>query len=236
MGIFLTERAEGIQEKMEDPDCNRELLFNTYQQFKTINYLLSGWKSLYRQHIYPLLATRGHATLLDIGFGGGDLPFFLHRRAEQDGFDLHITAIETDSRAMEFVESEHAPTPSNIDFRHADIGDFLPVRKEEEPFDFIISNHLLHHLASDDLIKLARQSEELVRHKVIFNDLERNGAAYLLFSAFIAPFFRRSFAARDGRRSIRRSFTRSELERTLPSCWTVTRQFPFRLIASYVSD
>lgn len=233
MAFFLKDRANGLKEKMEDPNCNRRLLFNTYRQFETINKLLAGWKKLYKLHIRPTLKIQGRATLLDIGFGGGDLPLLLHRWAQRDGHKLHITAIETDRRALDFVQTERDNLLSEIDFRYVRLEKLL---ETHDPFDFVISNHLLHHLPADKLVSLATQCQQLVRHKIIFNDLQRHPAAYLLFSTFIAPFFRHSFAASDGRRSIRRSYTQDELREILPSSWKVRRQFPFRLIATYARN
>ncbi len=227
--MFLKSRDTTLTEAMESPGCDRRLLFNTYRQFEYINRMLAGWKSLYRRHIRPHLRANNSATLLDIGFGGGDLPLALYHRAQKEGYKLQITAIDTDSRALDFVR-QHREIPADVSFRCVDIDRLL---KEQVRFDFVISNHVIHHLSSQQLTRLADQAEQLCRRRVIFNDLQRSYTAYLLFSCFIAPFFRRSYAGSDGRISIRRSYTRSELSAALPAQWTVYRKFPFRLIALF---
>jgi 2-polyprenyl-3-methyl-5-hydroxy-6-metoxy-1,4-benzoquinol methylase len=167
--------------------------------------------------------------LLDIGFGGGDLPLALYNRAQKEGYKLQITAIDTDPRALAFVK-QHREIPAGISFRCIDTHQLLA---EQARFDFVISNHVIHHLSQEQLTRLADQSERLCRRQVIFNDLQRSYSAYLLFSCLVAPFFRHSYAGSDGRLSIRRSYTQSELTAALPARWTVHRKFPFRLIAQY---
>lgn len=225
--MFLKSRDTTLTEAMESPECDRRLLFNTYRQFEYINRLLAGWKSLYRRHIRPFLRNTKPSTLLDIGFGGGDLPLALYHWAQREGYNLKITAIDTDSRAMDFVK-QHREIPGDVTFRCMNTDQLL---EERTRFDFIISNHVIHHLSNQQLRRLATQSTQLCRRRIIFNDLQRSYTAYLLFSCFIAPFFRRSYAGSDGRLSIRRSYTKSELTGILPAQWTVYRKFPFRLIA-----
>ena len=214
---------------MDDPRCDKEELFNTYEQFSTINGLISGWKSIYRKNIRPYCLDFSQSyTLLDIGFGGGDLAISLARWAKNDGVNLHITAIETDPRACDYVQT--IETPPAINFRQIASSALV---KEGDTFDFVISNHLLHHLNEDELQQLLTESRKLSTHKVLFNDIERSDIGYLLFNILSRPLFRRSFITEDGLTSIRRSYTAKELRSIVPEAWKVKRNFPYRLLLSY---
>lgn len=225
MPLFLSSRKPDLVEFMDREDCDPLLLENTYRQFETINRLLSGWQKIYRNEIRPLLQKNRANTLLDIGFGGGDVPVRLSKWARQDGFDLQITAIEKDSRALEFVHNNRNESP--VYFEHISSTELV---EKGKTFDFVISNHLLHHLGLPQTKQLLNEAELLSQKKVIFNDIKRSDIGYFLFSSFTPLIFRRSFIVNDGLISIKRSYTRSELKAIAPKRWKVKGQFPFRLL------
>lgn len=228
MPVLLSERNDTLTEWMDRPDCDPVQLENTYRQFAAINLLLSKWKRIYREEIRPHLSNQKPATLLDIGFGGGDIPFKLLQWARNDGFELHITAVETDLRAFQFVQRFRKT--DDIEFLHCSSTYLLNKGRQ---FDFVTSNHLIHHLNSQTLPAFLEEAARLSRCKVVFNDIERSDTGYALFSLFSALIFRNSFIRRDGLLSIRRSYTPDELRQQVPDEWKVQRIFPYRLLLSY---
>lgn len=229
MPLFLRQRDTESKERMDDPNCDRQELFNTYEQFSVINSLISRWKKIYETKIRPACRNRSKTyTLLDIGFGGGDLPVKFSEWAQKDGINLEITAIETDERACEYVESLNAP--SGITFRHISSTNLM---QEGKNYDFVISNHLLHHLTETELQQLLDEAKQLSTRKVLFNDIERSDIGYLLFNILSRPIFRSSFITADGLTSIKRSYTAKELRNKVPADWNVNRIIPYRLLLSY---
>ena len=231
MPYFLQERDTVIREIMDQPDCDKQKLFNTYRYFKYINRMLSGWNVIYKKYIRPLLAELGgSATLLDIGSGGADIPFYLAECAQNDQFNLKTTAIDTDPKAFEFIHQiEDAPT-STITFRNVHTSALI---EENKRFDIVISNHLLHHLTDPDLRELTQHARQLSRHSVLMNDIRRCDTAYALFYLGTRLVPKKSFIHIDGLISIKRSFTRYELINLLPADWKVQTPYPFRLLAYY---
>ncbi|MGH8488404.1 MAG: hypothetical protein ACREXS_05935 [Gammaproteobacteria bacterium] len=66
-------------EIMDDPRCDRERLYRTYRQFRAVNAALSRIRSVYKRWIRPAMRIHEHSySLLDIGFGGGDIACALH--------------------------------------------------------------------------------------------------------------------------------------------------------------
>lgn len=229
MPIFLSQRSTNAREWMDDPDCNQQELFRTYRQFSTVNTLISRWSTIYRRLVLPQAqAQNNQLSLLDIGFGGGDIPIKLARWAQKDDIDLEITGIETDARALEFVNRQKIPP--KLTFRHLSAHEMLALGQK---FDIVISNHLLHHLGQKQLFSVLSTARQLSQNMVLFNDIERSDAGWLLFNIFARPLFRSSFVTHDGLISIRRSYTRKELAEIIPEGWTVSRLFPFRLLLSY---
>lgn len=220
----LTERANSLVELMDDINADQACLNRTYQRFEIMNFLVSGWWLAYRYEIRPLLMTTPSATLLDIGCGGGDVVRALSRWSKRDGFSLHITGIDSDQRAIQYAKS--ATHDSAIDFK---LETSQHIAGSEEHYDFVISNHLLHHLKDSEVRHLLTDCQKIARRKVLHNDIERSLLAYLTFKNFVAPLFRDTMIPTDGLRSVQRSFTRTELQGLAPEPWRVTQHQPFRL-------
>jgi len=229
MPFYLNKRQDHLSELMDDPKCDLNKLENTYKAFRVINKLLSAWDAIYKREILPFLkANNGVASILDIGFGGGDIPILLSELATRDNFRLEITAIDIDERSFNFVQK--LDVPENITFRKAISTELV---KEQKKFDFVISNHVTHHLDDQSLQSVCSDAEQLVRHKVLFNDIERSDIGYFIFFLFSKLLFRHSFIEYDGLISIKRSYTFQELKKKLPDGWKITRLFPFRLLLCY---
>lgn len=212
----MRQRAVGAVELMDRPDCDPELLENTYRQFGVINRALSGWRRLYLREVRPLVFREpGPATLLDIGSGGGDLAMMLAGWAARDLLDLSITGIDPDPRATAFARRR--PPSSGVEFRQAHSSELVA---EGRTYDFVISNHVLHHLSAHELQDLLADSEQLARRTALHNDIRRSPVAYGLFSAAALP-FRHSYIRKDGLTSIRRSYTAGELASSAPPGWVV---------------
>lgn len=231
MPIFLSQRDTHSRELMDSADCDQAELENTYRQFATINALISQWRKIYEQWIRPYAHPNAAISILDIGFGGGDIPIKLVEWADEDGTDLQITAIDPDKRAFDFAQKlDH---PENVTFLNCSIDDF---ESEAQKFDFVISNHLLHHLSRRQMGEILILSKKLSKKAVIFNDGRRSDVAYLLFNIFSRPVFRSSFITEDGLTSIKRSYTYDELITAVPDGWEVRKLFPFRLLLIYENE
>ena len=229
MPFFLKKRNEQLTELMDEPGCNKQLLFNTYDQFTSINKLLSGWQRIYKKFISPVLNDPNKTySLLDIGCGGGDIIKHLLKLTQEDEIKVNFTGIDPDARAIQFSNKQE--WPSNVTFIQTTSSELV---EKNEVFDIVISNHLLHHLKSTQLINLCKDAEKLSEKRVIFNDIERSDVGYASFKLSASLIFRDSFIVPDGLTSIKRSFRKEELQGALPDDWKVHRQIPFRLLCIY---
>lgn len=228
MSFASRERVQN--ERMEDPQADPQWMANSYAQFRHVNRLVSSWRSLYRRYLRPRMRGQRRSTLLDIGFGGGDVVAGLATWAQRDGLELEITAVDSDARALAWAEGRS--WPANLTFRHARAEDLLAAG---ERFDWVTSNHLLHHLEDAGWEDFLEASQRLGSH-VLHCDLVRSRRAYVLFRCFVAPFFHRSYIAEDGLLSVRRSYTVRELRQRAPQGWQVRPVFPFHQMLSYRAD
>ncbi len=225
----LSVRDAEVVELMDDPECDPVLLAQTYAQFPLVNTIVGGWRGVYRREI------RGRGgedaiRVLDIGCGGGDISRAIVRWARRDRLRVEVVAIDPDPRAISWARGQESMAELTLRAVHSS-----ELVAEEAIFDVVISNHLLHHLAADQLSALLDDSPRLLAPGgvALHRDIARGYPAYIAFAAVTAPFpplhRRRSFLRTDGLTSIRRSYTRRELSGAVPTDWVVRSAFPARL-------
>ncbi len=228
MPYFLKERKPELTEWMDRPDCDKQLLFNTYRQFQKINRLISGWERIYRKDLYPVISrSKNPVTILDIGCGGGDILRILQNLCRSDNLEVNLTGIDPDPRAAEFLKQR--TDGNDIRFLQTTSGELT---QQNRSYDIVISNHLIHHLTREQLSTLCKDAEQLAGRLILFSDIERSDLGYLGFSALAPLLFSNSYIVPDGKISIKRSYRKGELQKELSSGWKVERRFPFRLVVA----
>ena len=194
---------------MDCPQSSEQLLRNTLKQFRWINRFLTPCHRLLHRHV--LQRMRGDPdrawTMLDVGSGGCDLPMWLMDRCRAEGIRLTITCMDHDARVVQFARQRLAHYPEIVAVR----GDALTLADTPPAtWDFIFSNHFLHHLSTPQVRQFLQQIMRACREQVIVSDLVRSRFTYALYSAAAKLVLRNSFAYDDGRLSIRKGFTKRE--------------------------
>lgn len=213
----MRQRNSTDREKMDRADADLSRLLRTIRQFKLINFLFSGSRRLLREHFFAIMEQdpSRRYTLLDVGAGGCDIAIWAAREARKRGLKLEITALDNDPRILPVA--------------YRAVRDFPEVRiiqgnalelSQWGTFDFVFSNHFLHHLDWDQIEAFLERIIAQTRLAFLMNDLKRSNWAFLGCTVFIGLLARRSFAFYDGRLSIRRGFLPEELRDF------VTRNFP----------
>ncbi|CAI9390987.1 methyltransferase domain-containing protein [Microbacterium sp. T2.11-28] len=228
--MSLRERDTAVRELMDDPDCDPDRLAATLRRFRIVNRLVAAWGGVYRDHLRPHLVARqregrGAARVLDLGSGGGDVIARLAGLARRDGLDVEWVGADPDPRAHAVASAAAIP---GARFRCTDSG---TLRAEGEVFDAVLSNHVLHHLAADELAAFADDSLALTDGPVLHGDIARSPAAYGLYAVGITPLAPGTFLRTDGLRSIRRSYRTEELAQALGPRWRVETPAAFRVLA-----
>lgn len=219
------QRDPNLIEEMDRSEADKDTLYRTYQRFKFVNRLLAKWDVVYKHHIRPSHKPGLTNTLLDVGCGPGDIAVYLWKRAKKDGYDLKVTAIDPAETVEAYLNSH--PLPAEIPFLKTTTTELL---KGNQRFDFVVSNHVLHHLNPEEATAFLNECLQLANVRVICNDLVRSRTAWLLFAIASIPLSVGTFIRYDGLISIRRSYRRRELIQGLPGGWSVHNLFPFRLL------
>ncbi|MFD4421694.1 methyltransferase domain-containing protein [Agromyces sp. NPDC058484] len=233
----LRERDADAHELMDDPGADPGMLAKTYERFRLVNAVVSNQRAVYTRWIRPRLSASETRRVLDIGTGGADLPRALLRWARADGLRLEVTAIDPDSRALDWVLRQ--PSEPGLVLRRKTSRELAAA---DERYEVVTSNHVLHHLDGHEFGALLADSERLAAGGglAVHGDIERSRAGYLGFWLGTLPFARNllagSYIRPDGLTSIRRSHTAAELAAVLPPGWRVRRGFPSRLEVIWDAD
>jgi 2-polyprenyl-3-methyl-5-hydroxy-6-metoxy-1,4-benzoquinol methylase len=209
--VNLTERSYE-EEIMDRLDADPKRLKKTIEQFDLLNRLFSAAVPLFKKHILPVLRAEPDRewTILDFGSGGCDIDRALIRLCRRKGLKVKITALDLDPRVLPWAQHlcrdypEITPVAGSI-FELAMLGDF----------DFIVSNHTLHHFTYPQVRQAVGLCLTHARKGILLNDLARSFWAYVGYTIFTGVLIHGSLAFFDGRLSIRRGFTVAELEKEL---------------------
>lgn len=165
-------------------------------------------------------------SILDVGCGGGSFTRKLAKKYPQ----AHVVGIDIDQQAL--VVADQGAKLANLTFQHRTNPE---LHEPQKSFDVVTGTLLCHHLTDEQIIQFLQAAKMIARHAIIINDLHRHPLAYAAYW-LISPLFNNRMIRHDGLLSIRRSFTRSELEGYMQQAgfargtWRVRWAFPFRWI------
>jgi len=208
MGIDFRVRWTGT-ELMDDPACDEAMLIRTLDQFRSINRLVSRYRTILTRWVLDDMAVNPERNyhLIDLGAGGCDIPVWLLGEARRRKLSLRVTALDGDARAVAYARRNHGHV-EGLQIRHADI----LAMSEHGPADYLFTNHVLHHLPDDVVVNVLKAMHQTARRRWIVSDLQRSRWAYLGFQ-LLGRCYRHSFAFEDGKRSIRRGFRSEDFNR-----------------------
>ena len=145
-------------------------------------------------------------SVLDIGFGGGDIAYALSRWAGERGKKAEITGIDLNPFCVRYAR-ERFQTPS-IRYTQASAFDLGSLGE----FDYITASMFFHHLGDEDIVRLLTLMGQHARRGFIVNDLYRGWAAYCGAILLAAPTFRH-ILLNDAPLSVKRGFKEEDFER-----------------------
>ena len=90
--------------------------------------------------------------------------------------------------------------------------DILTTDFSDINIDVVMTTLTLHHFTDDGVVKFVNQFNSMASLGVVINDLQRSRLAYYLFQAFSLFFIKTKIARKDGLLSIKRAFTKVDLE------------------------
>jgi trans-aconitate methyltransferase len=219
-------------EWMERPDVAEGELVDVLGDLAKVNAL-----TLARP---PTLAWLGAATkglprggafsLLDVGYGHGDMLRAIHAWATRRGLVPSLSGIDLTPSSRAAAEAATDPA-LGVRYFTGDVFDYAP----DEGVDFVISSLVAHHMTDEVLVRFIGWMEANARRGWFINDLHRHPVAYYGFMALSTATGMHPMVRHDGLVSVTRAFTRSDWLRLLANAGTaadavsIDWRFPFRI-------
>jgi SAM-dependent methyltransferase len=206
------DRVVGVPELLDGPLDDRPALVANLRDLARLNRLTGG-TALSRRAIWRLVRDRAEpVTVLDVGTGAADIPIALLADAARRGRSFRVTA--TDSR-QEVLDAAVAarPTLANIPGLALSIADGRHLPYPDGAFDVAHASLVVHHLDRDDAVAFLREMRRVARIGIVINDLIRSRLNWLGAEVLVHVAARGRYTRHDGPLSVRRAFTRDELER-----------------------
>jgi SAM-dependent methyltransferase len=178
------------------------------------------------------LGARQHFTLLDVGFGHGDMLRHIARWARRRGKAARLVGVDLNPRS-EPVAREATDPSLPITYITGDYADLAG-----EGFDCVVSSLVAHHMTGEQLQAFIRFMEEETTRGWLVNDLHRHTFSYLGYPLLARLMRAHPIVRADGQTSIARAYRPGEWRALLAQAGVpearIERWFPFRLCVSRV--
>lgn len=227
----LTTRSRQ-EEQMDAPDLDPAVYERVLHDLARVNrWTFTAWPSI--AFLNRAIGSAKRFRLLDVGFGDGDVLRAIARWARRRGIEAELVGVDLNEKSL--AAARHAtPAALRIDYR---AGDYLD---QPEPFDFIISSQVTHHMTDAQLMTFLRHMEAKARVGWLICDLHRHGFAHWGFPILARLLRVHRIVREDGQLSIARSFRRQDWIDLLAEAGIsadqvrIVRRFSFRLCVERV--
>jgi 2-polyprenyl-3-methyl-5-hydroxy-6-metoxy-1,4-benzoquinol methylase len=219
------------KELMDFPVEDKQALFLNLKELIQINKLTGGPQLVFKKIKQLFRKQKSNLTLLDIGFGAGDLLHTLHQKQATFPFLLHLKGVDCMPEAHFFVKKTYPQLLSEATFI---MGDYKEALWGKEKSDIITANLLCHHLTDADLLDFLITTHKAAKKVVIINDLHRHPLAYWGIKLYCFLFTRSYFTQNDAPLSVLRGFTKKEWRSHLKQAgiqhYTIEWKWAFRYL------
>ena len=214
-------------EQMDAPDIDPATYAAVLRDLAKINrWTFTAWPTL--GYLDRAIGSRKAFSLLDVGFGQGDMLRAIARWADKRGIQARLVGVDLNPLSAEVAQASGPADPA-IEYR---TGDYLD---QPEAFDFIISSQVAHHMTDAQLDQFLRHMDAQARAGWLVSDLHRHRFAHGGYPLLARLLGVHRIVRQDGTLSIARSYRPREWPAILaragldPALVTIARRFPFRL-------
>ncbi len=222
------------EEQMDAPDLDPAIYEQVLHDLARVNrWTFTAWPSI--AFLRRALGSARHFSLLDVGFGDGDVLRAIARWARKRGIDAQLVGVDLNEKSL-LAARNATPADLPIDYR---AGDY---RDQPERFDFIISSQVTHHMTDAQLMAFLHHMEAKATKGWLICDLHRHGFAHWGFPILARLLRVHRIVREDGQLSIARSFRQADWidlmgEAGIPADQVrIVRRFAFRLCVERVRD
>lgn len=214
------------EEMMDDPDLDSITYRNVVHDLAKVNRITLAYRPTLA-FLERAVGSKRRFSLLDVGFGDGDMLRRISRWARTKGIEARLVGVDLNPRSEQSARSvRHSGGP--VEYLTGDYADLAG-----DGFDCIISSLVAHHMSRDELITFLRFMEAEAALGWFINDLHRHRVAYLFYPLLAGLMRWHPIVRHDGKMSIARSYRPGEWAPLLAEADVrnakVNRYFPYRL-------
>jgi len=226
--VLVPERIEK-PELLDQNDVDFISAVESFNDLYRINRYLGGI-GVYRKSLFRLIRDHPSNTklrILDVGAGSSDMAVDVLKKSFAQKKNAMITGIDIQPGFVRLAKRNYA----HVDRLYHVVSDAFRLPFNDNSFDFVISNLVLHHFHSNAR-SLLNEMYRVSKKAVIVNDLLRHKIPLTFFKVF-SPFIARSPITKyDGEVSLRRAFSYKEIHRLLERSnfkhYSIIRHWSFR--------
>lgn len=205
-------------ELMDDFSIRDERIDAALEELKIINKYLGGISTTRSALKYLTVNKKEFLTVIDIGSGSSD-----NLIAAKDNFpNIKIFSIDKNLRTLTSVKN-FIPKINSDAF-------YLPFKNNS--CDLVHIALFMHHFNEEQIKKLLKEFLRISKKGIIINDLQRSYLALLGIKLLTLLFSKSEMVINDAPLSVKRGFTRSELEELISdagiSDFIIKRKWAFR--------
>jgi len=201
--IDLRQRSY-TKELMDGDDIPFDAMAQTLKELNVVNTRLGG-HAITISGLRQLIKDQSPVTICEIGCGGGDNLFALHKFCDQEKIAVSFIGIDINPECIAFAQQQYAMLPCQWI-----CSDYAAVNFDPKQPDVIFSSLFCHHFTNEELISMLQWMKQNSRTGFFINDLHRHWLAYYLIK-YITKFFSKSYLVKnDAALSVARSFTKKD--------------------------
>lgn len=227
---MLDERLD-TDELMDDPALPETVYRKVLADLAKVNRVTLAYRPTL-DFLGTALKGRDSFSLLDVGFGQGDMLREIAHWAQKRGIAARLVGVDLNSRSE---AAARAVTDADLPITYV-TGDYADLMNEK--WDFMISSLVAHHMSREELILFLQVMDNEARIGWFVNDLHRHGFSYIGYPVLAQLAGWHRIVRMDGQTSIARSFRPAEWQPLLAEAGIsgakVERKFPFRLCVSQI--
>lgn len=218
------------KELMDRDDIPFAAMAQTLKELNTVNTRLGG-------HAITLTGVRQLAdddpvTICEIGCGGGDNLYAIHKRYNKEKIKARFIGIDMNPECIAYAKDKYSGIPCEWI-----CSDYALVKWDDNSPDIIFSSLFCHHFTDEQLVSMLRWLHQYSKRGFFINDLHRHWLAYYLIK-YITRFFSKSYLVKnDACLSVARSFRKEDWARLFREAglgeYTINWRWAFRYLVIY---
>lgn len=225
----MLEKRRETDELMDDPALPETVYRAVLADLAKVNRVTMAYRPTL-DFLDKALKNKDGFSLLDVGFGQGDMLREIANWADRQGIKARLVGVDLNPRS-EAAAREATDSALPITYVTGDYADLM-----SEKWDFIVSSLVAHHMSREELLLFLQVMESEARKGWFVNDLHRHGFSYLGYPVLAQMAGWHRIVRLDGQTSIARAFRKDEwlalLEEAGVQSACVEHKFPFRLCVS----